>query len=520
MSLSWPHSRNLATRRESSGLLHIFRPSPEKRWPLRLLPSIGLLTLLCAILIPEVRAQQSQPTIVIVSGNGQTGIVNTPLPNPFVVRVEINGEPVDKFLVTWQVVAGGGTLSAGNTTFTDFNGLASNTLTPSSSPGAITVSAAPFSGAAVFFDVNNPTPDAAIAGLRQFSQLANLALTTATVQTTNIGLRLSALRRGARGISLGGPSIQGEGQPVPLTVLAGLLSAVDAGGGAGAEQPSVFRRLGIFLNGQGSFGDQTATTKEPGFKFHTTGATLGGDYRFTDRFVLGTAFGYVSTEADFDASAGDFSARGFSASVFGSYYVGEKFYLDTIATYGWNDFDTRRSIAPAAVETVAKGDTDGTQFALSVSGGYNFAIGGLAFGPTVRVNYIRVDIDGFREKDGGIFDLNVGRQEVRSVTTGVGGQISYAISMPWGVLVPSIRGEWEHEFKGNSRLLTGTLVADPLQTTFAVETNDPDRDYATAGASVTATFTSGMATFVSYEAVVGRENFTHHALNAGIRLEF
>jgi uncharacterized protein with beta-barrel porin domain len=437
-----------------------------------------------------------------------------------VVRVESGSTRVGQALVTWQVVSGSGTL-AGTATFTDSNGLASNALTLGSAQGPISVSAALSSGGpTVFFNVNNPTPDAAISGLKQFAQLGNLALTTATVQTTNIGLRLAALRRGASGVSIEGLSLQGDGEPVPLTLLASLITVAGGGGGQGAERPTVFRRVGIFLNGQGSFGDQTPTAGEPGFKFHTTGGTLGLDYRFTDRFVLGTAFGYVSTQADFDASAGDFSVRGFSASVFGTYYLAEKFYIDTIATYGWHDYDTRRNFALLGVPVVARGDTDGTQFALSVSGGYSFNVGGLTFGPTGRVTYIHLDIDGFSEKDGGIFNLNVGSQSIRSVTTGLGAQLSYAISVPWGVLVPRVHGEWEHEFKGDSRLLTGTLVADPLQTTFAVQTNDPDRDYARAGIDITATLKAGMAAFVAYEATVGREQFTHHGFNAGIRLEF
>lgn len=520
MALSWSYPGNLVNLRTCVRGCRLMRPSPGRRRSPALLPAMALVTLSIVVMTSSVRAQ-ALPSIVIVSGNNQTGVINTPLPSPLVVRVESGSTRVGQALVTWQVVSGSGTLSSGTATFTDSNGLASNALTLGSAQGPISVSATLSSGGqSVSFNVNNPTPDAAISGLKQFAQLGNLALTTATVQTTNIGLRLAALRRGASGISIEGLSLQGDGERVPLTLLASLITVAGGGGGQSAERPTVSRRVGIFLNGQGSFGDQTATGGEPGLKFHTTGGTMGLDYRFTDRFVLGTAFGYVSTQADFDASAGDFSARAFSASVFGSYYLAEKFYIDTIATYGWHDYDTRRNVGLLGVPVVARGDTDGTQFALSVSGGYSFNVGALTFGPTGRVTYIHLDIDGFSEKDGGIFNLNVGSQSIRSVTTGLGAQLSYAISMPWGVLVPRVHGEWEHEFKGDSRLLTGTLVADPLQTTFAVQTNDPDRDYARAGIDITATLKAGMAAFVAYESVVGRNQFTHHGLNAGVRLEF
>jgi hypothetical protein len=45
------------------------------------------------------------------------------------------------------------------------------------------------------------------------------------------------------------------------------------------------------------------------------------------------------------------------------------------------------------------------------------------------------------------------------------------------VLSPNLKLEWEHQFKDNSRQLTGSLVVDPQQQTFAVATDDPDRNY-------------------------------------------
>jgi outer membrane autotransporter protein len=455
--------------------------------------------------------------LVIASGNNQTGVINALLPNPLVVRVQDqNGSPLSGAAVTWSATSG--SLSAASTTTTS-DGQASVTLTLGATPGPVTVTAS-VSGSSVEFHVNNATQSVVTASLNQAAQLGNLAITTATVQSTNISLRLASLRAGQRGLSLKGLALNMGGQPVPVAALASLFPTLGGGGGASADQPAIFNRLGIFLNGQGAFGDQNARGGEPGFDFHTIGTTLGADYRFTDRFILGTAFGYVSTKANFDASAGDFSARGFSASVFGTYFVQDEMYVDAIATYGRNNYDTTRNITFPGISASAKGDPNGDQFALSVGGGYNFNAGGLMFGPTGRVNYTRVDIDEFRETGAGTFNVNVGDQAVRSVTIDLGGRISYAISTPWGVLLPSAHAEWEHEFRGGSRIITGSLVADPAQTLFSVQTNDPDRNYGNVGAALTATLKGGKSAFVSYEAVAGRSDFIQHTFNAGVRLEF
>lgn len=483
---------------------------------LRLLKRLRFLAVACAVLAGlSLSAQAQAQALFKVSGDNQTGVINTALANPFVVASDPS--PV---VVTWSIVSGGGTLSATSTLTSLINGQAQTTLTLGPDAGPVTVRAAVgangASGASVIFTAtataSAPAPVAqATEGVRQAAALGTVALTTTSVQTTNIGLRLNALRRGAQGIAMSGVALNIDGQPVPVGALTSL------GGGASADRSSMLGRLGMFANGQGSFGDQDATSREPGFDFHTAGLTVGGDYRFTDKFLLGMALGYLRTKATFDASAGDSKINGYSVSAYGNYYIWDKLYVDGIATFGRNTYDTTRNIAQTTA--TAQGDTEGTQVAISVSSGYNFSAGAFTFGPTGRVNYVRVHIDGFRERAAEPFNLKIGSQTVESVTTGLGGQVTYALSMPWGVLTPLARFEWEHEYKGNSRTVTASVLADPT-TTAAVQTNGPDRDYVNLGVGLSATFKGGVSAFVAYDAVTGRAHFTSHAFNAGLRFEF
>ena len=80
--------------------------------------------------------------LVLVSGNGQSGMVGQPLTSPFTVKVtDANGANVSGTAVTFSLMSGGGTLSA-TTVTTDSNGLASSTLTLGSIAGPNTVTAA------------------------------------------------------------------------------------------------------------------------------------------------------------------------------------------------------------------------------------------------------------------------------------------------------------------------------------------------------------------------------------------
>jgi outer membrane lipase/esterase len=75
--------------------------------------------------------------------------------------------------------------------------------------------------------------------------------------------------------------------------------------------------------------------------------------------------------------------------------------------------------------------------------GVGVDIAGLSLSPYLRATYIDVFVDNFRERGADAFDIDAGSQKVKSFTTDLGGQASYAISMPWGVLTPSISAEWD-----------------------------------------------------------------------------
>jgi outer membrane autotransporter protein len=477
--------------------------------------------------------------ISISSGGGQTGGTGTALA-PFVVHVTQNGQPASGVNVSWAVNPGGGTLSGGASTPVS-GGTSSNTLTLGTVT-AVTVQAAVPGGNSVTFAATcsncagggplppppPPTPlaqilvESANQGLQQATTLAPTSFAAAHTQATNIGLRLLNLRRGGPAISAGGLSLNMDGQSVPVGLAAsGLFSLGEKGGGASADPTGLGGLgLGVFVNGIGSFGDQRASSREPGFDFHTLGLTAGVDYRVLPQLVLGAAFGYASVKTDFDANAGEMNSNTYSVSVYASYFLGASFHLDGIFTYGWNDYDTKRNIVFPGVSATAKADPSGNQLAVGANAGYDFHFGGLTVGPSFRVSYVNVDVDKYRERGAGIFDLSVKSQNAESLTTALGGEVSYAISVPFGVLTPLVRFEWEHEYLAGSRIVQGTLISDPSQTLFAARTNNPDRDYFNLGAGITGTFRSGVSAFFYWETILGQSRVTNHLFTLGVRVDF
>lgn len=338
-------------------------------------------------------------------------------------------------------------------------------------------------------------------------------------QFMNITSRLVQLRAGATGVSTSGLSLNFEGQPLLTKGFAYLLSNT-RGGGASADESRSMGQLGLFINGSGSFGDRDTTDYELGFDFSTTGISAGADYRFSDELVFGGALGYVSNKMDFDSTRGDQDITGYTLSAYGSWYQSENAYIDGILSYGTNNFDLTRRVKFGATDVKAQGSTDGTEFAVSIGGAYDFNRNAFNFGPFARVNYIKAKIDAFEEDTTSGVELAYDNQEVNSLTTVLGGQATYVISTKYGVVTPQARLEWAHEFKHDSHYITAHFLNDPTTGRFEIGTDDPDRDYFNLGLGVSAVFAEGKSAFLYYEAVVDRDNLTQNSLAAGIRFEF
>ena len=180
-----------------------------------------------------------------------------------------------------------------------------------------------------------------LTGEEQVSK-GRLATETSNGQFANIGMRLDAIRAGARSTA-GGVNLAMNGTPV-------------VGGNAGEEGDGL--GWGWFLNGAYGFGDRDSTQRENEYDFDSYGATLGFDYMFASGLVAGIAAGYADYEVDFDRAASPLAGNSLTTTVSGGgfeldgyslsgYLIGNigRFYVDGLVSYGSNDYETERVVA-------------------------------------------------------------------------------------------------------------------------------------------------------------------------------
>jgi len=344
------------------------------------------------------------------------------------------------------------------------------------------------------------------------------------IQVGNVNQRLVELRTGGSGFSVNGLTLRIDGQTLPGNLLASMLPFGGSGGGASGDEDIDFSRLGVFVNGQFEVGDRNTTRFQRGFSSKVYGFTAGVDYWFTRRFLMGLSAGYGYTESNTIRKGGDLEIDGTTFSLFSSYQLTDRWYLDVVANGTYNQYSSTRNIAYidafGPVRAAAKSDTNGWQQRYSVNSGYDFPLGALTLGLRGRMEYGQTTIDGYTERGADALNLAIDAQTVDSVTTALGGMMSYAASTAVGVFVSQFDLEWEHEFEKDSRLIGARFAEDAGGNRFTVRTDSPDRDYLNLRTSVSAVLPHGGSAFVQYETLVDNRFETRHSVNAGVRMEF
>ena len=391
-------------------------------------------------------------------------------------------------------------------------------------------------------------------------------------QFANVAGRLDAIRLASLSSGFGTRAAafnwELEGQAVTASSL-GVAEPLTGGGAAADSQ----KRWGWFLTGGYNTGDFDRNVQREGgdledsFDFDTLSATGGFDYRF-DNFVLGAAIGYDDYDADIDSasdaggelvSGGSTDADGFSGSLFGLYFL-NNFFIDGIVTVGSLDFDLERELiyvgnGTAELDTLGvnqtlKADTNADHYSMGLSVGYTIHSGAWLIEPQVAYNYRKVDVDGYTEQarisdtgaDGGM-NLRVDDYDIDSKRTIAGIQVSRNYSTNFGVLVPSARFDWYHEFEDDGQTVDAKYaleddlaaeVGGPFSSgigfgsdgtanclsCFRILTDDPEADYFVLGIALAARFKNGLQGFIGWDGLLGYDDLTSNSFTLGIRGAF
>ena len=350
--------------------------------------------------------------------------------------------------------------------------------------------------------------------VQQLSNQADIQVNTTVLaspaETTRVVRCLSAKRNGVQ-------------EPGCEDVVAGAARTSAAPGRAIAGP------FGFSVVVRGDKGKQDTVSGQTGFDASAGMLTAGLDYRFSDKWVGGLSFNYQHTNLDFDFNSGTLKNDAYRLAPFFSYAVTPDVLIDGLIGVGFLDYNSNRTctncVQPGTntLQTLVNtASFRGTQWFGSIGIGKSWPLGAWALRGYARGDYVQVNTDGYTEAGTFIANtttataLQVQSQRANSLTSLLGIHASRAISTSKGVITPSARVEWVHEFEDNSRTINSQFVSVPGAMT--VTTVEPVPNWVNLGIGVQMNFAHSLAGFLDY-VYTYKTNASNNALSVGIRWE-
>ena len=312
-----------------------------------------------------------------------------------------------------------------------------------------------------------------------------------------LGQRLSALRGGARGVS-----VQGAG--------ANSFTGSSAKDAKGAKQVSVTNsdeaRWGSFVQLTGQFADvQTTGILGDQGKSSMGGALIGADYRLSERTVIGLSLGYDVTWLN-DQTQSNNSIDTESLTAYGSMGLGHGFFVNGTLGASYSSYSVKRPIVFSSINRTATADTNGRQLFASVEFGKDIKAGHWTFTPSTGIQYTDLSIDGTNESGAGAIGLKLGNVSANSLRFHVGAQIAYEAKLSANVTaVPYVHASWQHEFSDKALSIRAMLAEGGGAFNY---TSAPlSRDRALVGAGVNFLIGPAITLNIGYQADLS-DNYT------------
>ena len=361
---------------------------------------------------------------------------------------------------------------------------------------------------------------------------ANAAFSAAQSQFINLKTRIAALRSGAGGIDFGGLALNTAMGPVSLGMLASAFS--NSATESGTEVGTDFSRWGFFAAGTLGRGEADAGSVNPAYDFDVEGITAGVDYRKSDKWIIGGSFGFTRQDTQLPDDRGGLDTTGWTVSAYTTYYQADSWYMDGVLTYGRNDYELLRRISytlPLAgggttrINQVAQSDAGGDLLSTAFTVGRDWNFGAIGVGPYARLLHTRLGFDAIDEEllpglPGSGLGLRIENRDVTSLASVLGAKFTYTHSAGWGVLMPHLQLEWEHEFEDNPQALEARFINDPTGSAMLVSGDPLDTNYFRLGFGLSMVLTRGRSGFFYYERLTGMNGMSQDNLALGFRMEF
>jgi outer membrane autotransporter protein len=357
-----------------------------------------------------------------------------------------------------------------------------------------------------FYDIASNDPQSALNSLTG-RQIVSAYSTMSMGSARALG-ELSDSRASILQNEMGGTEVKSGG--------GGMLSTMLLTSSIGGQQP-VQSKWGAWIDNSVTFTHQDTTSDGPGYHGSIETPTIGLDYRVTPDLTIGGLAHVQVANSDFK----DGSHARLEDALIGAYgvYSHDSWFANGLLGVGYNDYDNRRV---ALNGSTAEGSPSGEEFMATLGGGYNFKQDGWNLAPVAGLQYTYIDVDSYNEEGAGAMNLKVSNQNINSLRTKLGAQVSSNFNVSGVKLTPNAAASWYHDLLDGNNKVDESLSGAPELGEFGVESTNSDRDFATLRLGVSAKpleSTEDITFYVNYSDQMSR-NFNANTVYGGVRIGF
>jgi outer membrane lipase/esterase len=307
-----------------------------------------------------------------------------------------------------------------------------------------------------------------------------------------------------------GPARIGALAEAPLAVSQATFRSIDARMISAVNAPGPANRFNVWVNYD--YGRNDVDSRFLSGDADVNTVAVGGDYKVTDRFLIGGAFSYSDNKGDFGDGNGGYKLKETTGTIYAGYGTGPWYVGATLGAGDLDYSDVHRNIQLGALTRTESGETRGWHVMGSILGGYWFAINNdWLHGPFARLSWEEIHVKGFAERGSDSTALIYGEQERKSFITSLGWQLSGRVAS----VRPFARVTWEAENKDDDRFVSASSVT--LGGGYSVPTLKPDNSFVRYVLGASADFAK-VTGYVVGEATSGRSTGNEYGVTVGIRV--
>ncbi len=290
----------------------------------------------------------------------------------------------------------------------------------------------------------------------------------------------------------------------------------ETGVSAGCEGLQGFEAWG---QGFGEYLRQEPRGSSNGYRATVWGTAIGGDIpAFNNRVRMGLSGGYAQSGINSKDNSGKTDIDSYQGTLYAGYADAENpYYLNGAFSFAYNKYDSSRHIAVGTIMRTANSDYDGQQYSVLLDGGYTFKSGEFGITPMASLQYERLHLEGYTEKNAGALNLHVNSQNYDLLQSGLGMKLERPFKTETGTIIPEIHAKWLYDFIGDRQETTSTFSGGGGS--FATNGFDPAQNSLNAGAKVTLIANNNWVLETNYDFEY-KEDFTAHTGWADVRYKF